>query len=227
MELTEALRARLTRYICETFAPEDDAFREAHADATAQGLPAIAVSADVGRLLSLLVHISGARRALEVGTLGGYSGTWIARALPADGRLVSLELDPKHAAVARRQFDRAGVGDRVEVRLGPALESLAALDAARERGESPPFDLAFIDADKDNYPAYLDFALRLVRPGGLITADNVLHMTSWPEPIDGGPTSHAGLEAIRAFNRRLATDPRLESTILPLRDGVAVAWVRR
>ncbi|ESY63385.1 O-methyltransferase [Mesorhizobium sp. M0051] len=135
-----------------------------------QGLPAIDVSAAQGKLLSLLVRIRGAKNVLEIGTLGGYSTIWMARELPADGRMVTLELDPRHAKVARSNFERAGVSARIDLRVGPALQSLAALGAEN----AGPFDLIFIDADKPNNPHYLSWALRLSRPGTVIICDNVI-----------------------------------------------------
>jgi predicted O-methyltransferase YrrM len=148
-----------------------DAALDAALDASAAaGLPPIQVSPTQGRFLHLLVRIAGARRVLEVGTLGGYSTIWLARALPPGGRLVTLELDERHAAVARANLDRAGVDDRVEVRVGPALETLPALE--REGGE--PFDLVFVDADKPSNADYLAWAVRLGRPGTVVVVDNVV-----------------------------------------------------
>jgi predicted O-methyltransferase YrrM len=180
------------------------------------------VSPALGKLLALLVQISGARRILEIGTLAGYSAVWLGRALPTDGKLISLEIEPKHAAVARRSIERAGLADRVEVRVGPALDSLAKLAG------DPAFDMVFIDADKPSYPAYLDWALRLVRPGGLIVADNVLRDGDVLSP----DIQDAGIQAIRTYNDRVAQDPRLDGLILFTRsrghevDGVSVARVR-
>lgn len=135
-----------------------------------QGLPSIDVSPAQGKLLSLLARIHRAKRVLEIGTLGGYSTIWMARALPMDGKIVTLELDPHHAKVAGANFVRAGVSERVELRVGPALQSLAALSAEN----AGPFDLIFIDADKPNNPNYLSWAMRLSRPGTVIICDNVI-----------------------------------------------------
>ncbi|MFC3323017.1 O-methyltransferase [Mesorhizobium cantuariense] len=134
------------------------------------GLPAIDVSPAQGKLLSLLARIQGARKVLEIGTLGGYSTIWMARALPANGKIVTLELDPHHASVAQSNFERAGVSARVDLRVGPALQSLAALSAEN----AGPFDLIFIDADKPNNPNYLSWAMRLSRSGTVIICDNVI-----------------------------------------------------
>jgi predicted O-methyltransferase YrrM len=172
----------------------------------AAGLPPHDVSPLQGRFLSLLVKAIGARRILEIGTLGGVSASWMAEALPPDGRVVSLEASPDYAALARRNLERAGLGDRVEIHVGPALDTLARL--AKE--DVPAFDLVFIDADKPNNPAYLDWALRLTRPGGLIIGDNV---------VRGGAVLEANssddrVRGVRTFTERLGREPRLFSTAL-------------
>ncbi|MEV6505685.1 O-methyltransferase [Streptomyces sp. NPDC051642] len=157
-------------YFISQLAPDDEVLEATLRDSEAAGLPQIAVSAAEGKLLHLLAQIQGASRILEIGTLGGYSTIWMARALPADGRLISLEYSPKHAEVATRNLARAGLDKVVEVRVGPALESLAEL-----ADEDPaPFDLVFVDADKDNNPHYVEWALKLTRPGSLIIIDNVV-----------------------------------------------------
>jgi predicted O-methyltransferase YrrM len=200
------------------FVPEDTVLEGALAAQEAAGLPAIQVSAAQGRLLELLVRISGARSVLEVGTLGGYSTIWLARGLPADGRVITLELDPHHAEVARANLDAAGLSDQVEVRVGPAAESLAAL---RES-----VDLVFIDADKPSTPAYFTEALRLSHPGTVIVVDNV---------VRGGAVAHddpadANAQGIRAFAEIVAHDPRLRGTAIQTvgrkgYDGFAVVLV--
>ena len=164
----------------------------------------------------MMTRAVGARRALEVGTLAGYSGIWIARGLVPGGQLVTLEADPAHADVARQHFAAANLGETsVDIRVGPALESLAAMDAAGS------FDLAFLDAAKVEYPAYLDHALRLVRPGGAILGDNTMLRGRVVRP-DGSPEVDAMLE----FTRRLAEDPRIAaSTILDQRDGLSISIV--
>jgi predicted O-methyltransferase YrrM len=201
-------------YICQLFAQEDSVLAELREEADRTGLPPISISADEGRLLQVLLTAIGARRVLEVGTLGGYSAIWIARALPVGGSLISIEVDPAHADFARRHLVRAGVADRAEVRVGRALDLLPALDGDR-------FDAIFIDADKEPLPKYFEWGLRLVRRGGLIIADNAL----W-----GGRVYDAGADdpqtaAVREFNRRVATDPRVRGIIVPTHDGVAVAVV--
>lgn len=187
-----------------------------------QGLPAIDVSAAQGKLLSLLVRIRGAKRVLEVGTLGGYSTIWMARGLPADGKVVTLELDPHHAKVARSNLERAGVSDKVELRTGPALQSLETL-AAENAG---PFDLIFIDADKPNNPNYLSWAMRLSQPGTVIICDNVVR--------DGTVLNDDGrdayIEGARAAFSFIGADKRLDGTAIQTvgakgYDGFAIAIV--
>lgn len=197
-------------YIRELFLPPDPVLDSFEAQLQAAGIPSIQVPPELGKLLSLLVRSSGARRILEIGTLGGYSAAWMARTLPDDGRLVSLELEPRHAEFARSFLEQAGVSEKVEVIVGPALETLPML---LER-EHPDFDLAFIDADKAAYPAYLDWAMRFVRPGGLIVGDNVLRGGQVAEPGDD-----ADLRGLDEFNRHAAASPLLDSLILPNRDG--------
>lgn len=205
---------RFDAWVGALFAPEDPALLALREDADRAGLPPIAISADTGRLLQVLIRAVGARRVLEVGTLGGYSAIWMARALPPDGSLVTLERDPGHAAFARRHLAAAGVAHLVDVREGLALHLLPALDGER-------FDLVFLDADKEPLPTYLDWALRLVRPGGAIVADNAL----WGgRVLDERVTDDATL-AVREFNRRLATDPRITGIVVPTGDGVAVGIV--
>lgn len=206
---------RIADYLATLFAVEDAALAELREEADRIGMPPITISADAGRLLQLLLGLVGARRVLEVGTLGGYSAIWLARALPVDGSLVTIELDPAHAAFARRHLQRAGVADRVEVREGRALDVLPSLDGER-------FDVVFLDADREPLPTYLDWALRLVRPGGLIIADNAL----WGGRVADESVDDVRTRAVREFNRRIAADPRLDSIIVPTHDGVAIARVR-
>jgi caffeoyl-CoA O-methyltransferase len=184
------------------------------------GLPEIHVSPNEGRLLQLLAELVGARRILEIGTLGGYSAIHFGRALPKDGLLISLELDEHHAEVARQNIERAGLAERVEIRVGDARELLARL----AEGDEGPFDLVFIDADKRSYPEYLEWALRLSRPGSLILGDNTIWGGAIIDPQDDST------RAINEFNERVARDPRLSAIILPLLrervDGLAIARVQ-
>lgn len=190
-------------YISSLFAVEDDVLQATRATMQQAGLPGINVSASGGQLLHLLALMSGARRILEIGTLGGYSAIWLARALPADGKLISLEINEHHADVARRNLAQAGLDPKVEVRVGPALATLTAME---EAGEAP-FDLAFIDADKDGYVAYLPKAVALVRDGGLILADNTL-----PDAV-----LHTTAESgTKRYNSAVAAHPALLSTIVPV-----------
>jgi caffeoyl-CoA O-methyltransferase len=208
----------LSGYIADLFAAEDPLLEEVRAEAGRQGLPDIAISAEVGRLLQVLLTAIGARRALEIGTLAGYSAIWIARALGPEGRLVTLEIDPARADLARSLFQRAGLDDRIEVMVGDAAET-----AARLAGHGERFDAVFIDADKERYETYLELALQMVRPGGLVLADNAL----WSGRILEDPPEDGATAALQAFNRALARHPRLVSTIVPVRDGVAVGVVKQ
>jgi predicted O-methyltransferase YrrM len=217
---TRRLLKEIDAYVTELFAPPDEALTAALRDSERAGLSEINVSASEGKLLQMLVEISGSRRVLEIGTLGGYSAINFARALPDDGVLISLELEGRHAEVARQNVDRAGLSDKVEIRVGDARDALADLV---ENGEGP-FDLIFIDADKEGYPEYLDWSLRLSQPGTLILGDNAIREGSVIDPDD--PSSRA----MREFNETLAKDPRLSALVLPLIreciDGLAIARVR-
>lgn len=209
----------LSDWATNLFAREDDVLAELRTEMQRREMPSIAVSAEEGKLLHVLVTAIGARRVLEIGTLGGYSAIWMARALPADGQLLTLELEEQHAEVARAFAHRAGLDRVIEVRVAPALESLASL----EQQQIPAFDLCFIDADKQSYPQYLDYAMRLVRPGGLILGDNAFlggRVLDLSDPTDSAA-------AMRAFNQRIATDSRLTSLIVPIRDGLSISVVQK
>lgn len=210
-------------YIESLFLGDDPALEAALADSALAGLPTIAVSPAQGKLLMLLARATGARRILEIGTLGGYSAIWLARALPKDGRLVTLELNPKHADVARANVARAGLADRVEVRVGPAAQSLRQL--AAEGVE--PFDFIFIDADKPGYVEYLELALPLARAGALIVADNVVRDGRVTDPTLDDPN----VTGAQRFNEALAAESRVDAVLLQTvgskgYDGFAVAVVR-
>lgn len=206
--------AALTAYVEERFAREDALLRELREEIGRRGLPEIYISPEVGRLLQVLLAAAGARHVLELGTLGGYSAIWIARALGPAGRVLSLEIEEAHAALAREFARRAGLEGVIEVRVGAALELLPAIAEA-----DIPFDACFIDADKQNYPEYLRWARRVVRPGGLILADNAF---LGGKVLQQAPEEEATV-AMQRFNRELAGAEDLVSTILPVRDGVAVA----
>lgn len=209
-------------YLAELFAAHDDSLDRALDGGRTAGMPQIQVSPLHGKLLYLLARAIGARRILEIGTLAGYSAIWLARALPLDGRLVTLELDAQHATVARRSMEQAGLGDRVDIIVGPATESLRRL----VQESPPPFDLVFIDADKEGYPDYLEASLRLTGRGSLIVADNV---------VRGGaiidPEGDSRVRGTRIFLEQLAADERVEATVLQTvgekgYDGLAIARVR-
>jgi predicted O-methyltransferase YrrM len=219
--MTPDLLSNIDDYIERLFVVDDDALTANIADAEAAGLPRIQISPNQGRLLYLLTKISGARRVLEIGTLGGYSTTWLARALPQGGTVTTLELAQKHADVARRNLERAGVAERVAIHIGPAAATLQGFIDQRVE----PFDFIFIDAEKPGYSGYLDLVLQLSRPGTVIAADNLIRNGAVMEqsPED------ANAVAARAFNARLAAEPRLESIILPIMrktiDGMSISIV--
>ncbi|MGA5351206.1 O-methyltransferase [Streptomyces thermodiastaticus] len=209
-------------YFTTLLSPEDEALRAARRESDAEGLPQINVTANQGKLLQLLALLKGARTVLEIGTLGGYSTIWLARALPEDGRLITLEYDAHHADVARRNLARAGLDRIAEVRVGPALESLPKL--ADEN--PPPFDLVFIDADKANNRPYLEWALRLTRGGSLIVLDNVVRHGQVTDAASTDPS----VQGTRAALELIAEHPRLEGTAIQTvgskgYDGFALARV--
>ncbi|MFF8292496.1 O-methyltransferase [Streptomyces sp. NPDC016309] len=209
-------------YLTDMLAPADEALAAALADSDAAGLPAIGVTPPQGKLLHLLARTQGARTILEIGTLGGYSTLWLARALPADGRLVSLEYDPRHADVARANLARAGLDGVAEVRTGAALDTLPKL---AEEGVGP-FDLVFIDADKPNNPRYVEWALRLTRPGSLVVVDNVVRGGAITDESSTDPA----VIATRELFDLVARDPRLDATALQTvggkgYDGMLIARV--
>ncbi len=220
--MTEQRWADVDAYLEDVLMPPDPELAAALAAGQAAGLPPIQVSAPQGRLLHLLVRTRGARSVLEIGTLAGYSTIWMGRALPPDGRLVTLEIDPAHAAVARSNVERAGLAGIVEVLLGPALQTLPRL-AAEGAG---PFDLVFVDADKPGNAAYVGWALRLTRPGSLIVVDNVVRDG---KVADADSTDPAVLGS-RRLVELLAAEPRLDATVIQTvgskgYDGFALALV--
>lgn len=207
-------------YLVEALIPNDPLLNQVLENNQRAGLPAIDVAANQGQFLALLVRMTGARRILEIGTLGGYSTIWMARELPADGELVTLETDAHHAAVARENLRMAGVDKLVEVREGPALATLEKL------GDHPPFDLIFIDADKPNNPNYLRWALRYSRPGTLIIGDNVVRDGEVTDPHSADDR----VQGVREFIAMMGSDPRLTVTALQTVgskgwDGFTLAWV--
>ena len=219
LQQQQRTRNQIEQGIIRAFAPEDEGLRNTLDSARAAGLPEIQISPIQGKFLQVLAAACNARSILEIGALGGYSGIWLARSLPPGGRLITLEISPEHAAVVRNSFEKAGVSDRTEVRVGKALDLLPHLESAA------PFDLVFIDADKPPYPQYLEWALRLTRPGSIIVADNV---------IRGGkaflPPQDDVVAGVAEFNRRIASDPRLTSLVMAMdedyTDGFAIAVVK-
>ena len=220
--MTEQLWTDIDKYITDLLVPADPALDATLDASNAAGLPQIAVAPNQGKLLQLLARIQGSKKILELGALGGYSTIWLARALPPDGRLITLEADPKHAEVARANIARAGLADIVELRLGRALDTLPQL-IAEGLG---PFDLIFIDADKQNIPAYFTFALKLSRRGSLIIVDNVVRNGAVIDADSASPD----VQGVRQFNKLLAAEPRVSATEIQTvgskgHDGFALALV--
>ena len=215
MPITDSnLLEKLDDYITDLFAPEDDALRWIQAEADKQGLPSISIQPFEGRLLQFLIRSVGARKVVEIGALAGYSGVWMARALPPGGKLITLEKSSKHAAVSRASYERAGVSDRVELREGDGMTLLGKLSA------EAPFDFVFIDADKVSYPQYLAWTVDNLRTGGMVAAHNALRdgRVLAPESDDD--------RMMDAFNRALAAETRLDSFIIGVGDGMAVGIKR-
>ncbi|MEM7734832.1 MAG: O-methyltransferase [Deinococcota bacterium] len=209
-------------YFCDRLSPEDDALQHALQTSEAAGLPAYNVAPNQGKLLQMLVELQGARRVLELGTLGGYSTIWLARGLPEDGELVTIEASPDFAEVATSNLNYAGLSDKVEVRVGQGKDVLAELI----HEEQAPFDVIFIDADKPNNPVYLELSLKLARPGSLIIADNVVRDGAVADATSDDPK----VIGVRTFTDRVAANPRLSATALQTvgskgYDGVALIRV--
>jgi len=204
------------QYVRDLYQYDDALLAELLEASHAKGLPMINIGPEEGKLLQMLVVASGGRRVLEIGTLGGYSALWMGRGLAPDGRLITVEISPEHADLARDFIRRAGLDAKIEVRVGPATEMLPTLVP------EGPFDLAFIDANKEDYPTYLDWCLRLVRPGGWITAHNTFGWGQVADPTVEDPN----IAAIRAFNRAVARHPELLATIIPVADGLTLALKR-
>jgi predicted O-methyltransferase YrrM len=220
MPMNRDLWTAVDRYAAESLLPTDPVLERVLARNRAAGLPAIDVSPLQGRFLELVVRMSGARNVLEIGTLGGYSTIWMARALPGGGRLTTLEREPRHAEVARENIAAAGLAERVDLRVGPALGLLEVLDGER----AGPFDLVFIDADKPNNAGYLSWAVRLGRPGTVIICDNVVRGGA----VADGKSSDAGVKGARAAFAFIGGDRRLAGTAVQTvgekgYDGFAIA----
>lgn len=220
--MTEPLWTSVDDYITSLFVPPDPVLQETLAASEAAELPSISVAPNEGKLLMLLAQLCGARKILEIGTLGGYSTIWLARGITPGGTLITLEANPKHAEVARANIANAGLDNVVEIRLGPAIDTLTQLSAQH----SGPFDLIFIDADKESYPAYLAAALKLSRRGSLIVADNVIRDGEVTNPDSSDPR----VQGARRFNQLLADEPRVRATAIQTvgrkgHDGMAIAIV--
>lgn len=221
-EISSQLARQVDEYIEQLFVPQDAALEQGLKDAEAAGLPAINVSANEGKLLQLIAKMVQVKRILEIGTLGGYSTAWLARALPNDGKLITLELDQKHADLARKNLDRAGVGQRVEIRVGSASASLKKMIEQHEAA----FDLIFIDANKDGYVDYLNLSLQLAHSGSIILADNLIRNGRALEKTP--PDENA--RGAKAYNEAIAANPKLDSIILPIirsnLDGISISIVK-
>jgi predicted O-methyltransferase YrrM len=221
--MSKELWSAVDGYIVSNLLPHDPVLEQALHSNAAAGLPSIDVAPNQGKLLHLLARIQRAERILEIGTLGGYSTIWLARSLPANGRLLTLEVNPHHAEIAAANVDRAGLSAIVEIRVGPALESLAALQLER----TAAFDLIFIDADKPNNPAYLDWALKLSHSGTLIIVDNVIREGD----VIQADSSDARVQGSRRLFEDIAANPHLDATALQTvgskgHDGFVLAIVR-
>ncbi len=220
--MTQEQWTRVDSYFDELFAPPDAALDAALKATSEAGMPLINVAPNQGKLLHLLARLVGARSVLEIGTLGGYSAIWLARALPPEGRLLTLEVNPAHAEIARANIARAGLAEQVEVRLGSALITLPQLV---EQGAGP-FDLVFIDADKASTPDYLSWTLRLTKPGSLIIIDNVVRNGAVSDP----DSANADVQGIRRALAMVAQEPRLDAAAFQTvgvkgYDGMAIALV--
>jgi predicted O-methyltransferase YrrM len=218
----QAVWTKVDKYFCDLLAPCDDKVDAALEANESAGLPAIDITRLQGKFIDFLVRLCGARRVLEIGTLGGYSTIWLARALPAGGHVVTLELDPHHARVARGNLRNAGVEERVDVRVGPANDSLAAM----VKSDAERFDLIFIDADKQGYPQYLEWAMKLSHVGTVIVADNVVREGK----VIDEKSDDENVQGVRRFTELLAAEPRLSATVLQTvgskgYDGFALAVV--
>jgi predicted O-methyltransferase YrrM len=220
--MSKELWSAVDDYFADLLVPPDAALDAALEASDAAGLPTIAVAPNIGKLLHMLARSKGARRILEIGTLGGYSTIWLARALPTDGRLITLDFDLRHTEIARANIARAGLAHLVEQRGGPAAESLAQLVEAGEE----PFDFIFIDADKESYADYLEWSLKLSRVGTMIVADNVVRAGKVRDAASSDPL----VQGVRRFLDRLAGEPRVTATAIQTvgikgHDGLAFALV--
>jgi caffeoyl-CoA O-methyltransferase len=216
---TLGLPEELHAYLLDVGVREPDLLRQLRDETAAMPEHDMQIAPEQGALMALLVELTGARRCLEVGTFTGYSSLSVALALPADGRLVCIDLSREWTDVARRYWAQAGVEDKIELRLGPALDTL---DAMVAEGQAGTFDFAFLDADKDNYPAYADRILTLLRRGGLMAIDNVF----WGGEVAQPEVDNVSVRGIRELNRILASDERVSLSMVPIADGLTLARKR-
>jgi len=213
------LNEELYNYIVDIFAKEDNVLKRVVEETKSQDFPLIQISPENGKFLYMLIKMIHAKHVLEIGTLTGYSSIWMARALPDEGKATTLEISPEHAAEAKKNFKLAGLDNKIELILGNAMETLDKL--SNDSGEQTKFDFVFIDADKEGYPAYFDKVIQMVNKGGLITADNTLR--------DGEVVKkdvNEGTKAVQLFNKKVASDPRVESLLVPISDGLTICWVK-
>lgn len=196
---------------------EDELLLEVKEAIAANGMPEVSIAPGYGRLLTMLVSLSRSTRILEIGALGGYSGICLCRGFAGGGQLTSLELKPEYAQLAKSHLAKAGFADNAEYKIGPALDSLKLFEA-----EGRTFDFFFIDADKENYPNYLEYAIRMASPGAIIAGDNIFLRGRTLNTDKNGPA----VQAMRRFNEMIASDERLTSTLLPAYDGLALAMVK-
>ena len=220
--MTQELWTAVDSYIVDTLLPPDDALARAVKASDEAGLPSIQVSPPQGRFLQMLAKVQGARRILEIGTLGGYSTIWLARALPGDGRMVTMEIDPRHAEVARSNIEFAGLSDKVRVLNGDAHDLLATLESEIDA----PFDFTFIDADKASIPQYFESAHRMSRPGSLILIDNVVREGA----VIHAESADAAVQGVRKVNEMMSSNARVTATVIQTvgvkgYDGLAIALV--
>ena len=215
---TVGAQGALLEYVWKVGVREDGDLQRLRAETATQRMAIMQISPEQGQFLSFLVEVIGARRAIEVGTFTGYSAMWIAKGMGPEGRLVAMDVNEEYAGIARRHWAEAQLSDRITLRLAPAGQSLAAMLPA-ERGT---YDFVFVDADKPGYDGYYEYALELLRPGGVVACDNAL--------LEGGvinPEDHtADVVAMRAFNRKLVGDPRVSVSLVPMRDGLYLARKR-
>jgi predicted O-methyltransferase YrrM len=210
------LTDELYRYMISVSLREPDLLRELRAETAADPMANMQIAPEQGQFMALLIKLMGAARTLEVGVFTGYSALSVALAMPASGKLTACDISEAWTSIARRYWERAGVADRIDLRLGPAVDTLDALITA---GHAGSYDFAFIDADKENYDAYYEQSLQLLRPGGLIVIDNVL----WDGRVADASVNDADTRAIRALNKKLHADPRVSLSLIPVADGLTLA----